>query len=112
MTHDADELGYFGSFGGRFMPEALVAALDELTVAWQDAMADPAFLEEFETILREYAGLPSPLYEARRLSDKVGVRILLKREDLNHTGAHKIRNVLGQARLTRRMCKKRVIADT
>jgi tryptophan synthase beta chain len=112
MTYDADELGYFGSFGGRFMPEALVAALDELNVAWQDAMADAAFVEEFDTILREYAGIPSPLYEARRLSDKVGVRILLKREDLNHTGAHKIRNVLGQALLTRRMGKKRVIAET
>jgi tryptophan synthase beta chain len=112
MTYDADELGYFGSFGGRFMPEALVAALDELTVAWQEAMADASFVEEFDAILREYAGIPSPLYEARRLSDKVGVRILLKREDLNHTGAHKIRNVLGQALLTRRMGKKRVIAET
>jgi tryptophan synthase beta chain len=112
MTYDADELGYFGSFGGRFMPEALVAALDELTVAWQEAMADGSFVEEFDAILREYAGIPSPLYEARRLSDKVGVRILLKREDLNHTGAHKIRNVLGQALLTRRMGKKRVIAET
>jgi tryptophan synthase beta chain len=112
MTYDADELGYFGTFGGRFMPEALVAALDELTAAWQEAMADATFLEEFDTILREYAGVPSPLYEARRLSDKVGVRILLKREDLNHTGAHKIRNVLGQALLTRRMGKKRVIAET
>jgi tryptophan synthase beta chain len=112
MTYDADELGYFGGFGGRFMPEALVAALDELTAAWQDAMADQAFVAEFEAILREYAGIPSPLYEAQRLSEKVGVRILLKREDLNHTGAHKIRNVLGQALLTRRMGKKRVIAET
>ncbi len=108
----ADERGFFGDFGGRFMPEALVAALDELTVAWQDAMADPAFVQEFDTILREYAGIPSPLYEARRLSDKVGATILLKREDLNHTGAHKIRNVLGQALLTRRMGKTRVIAET
>ena len=94
------------------MPEALVAALDELTVAWQDAMADPAFVAEFDTILREYGGLPSPLYHAERLSEKVGARILLKREDLNHTGAHKIRNVLGQALLTRRMGKTRVIAET
>ncbi|MGH3361744.1 MAG: tryptophan synthase subunit beta [Nocardioides sp.] len=112
----ADERGYFGNgdirWGGRFMPEALVAALDELTEAWQDAMADPRFTAEFDAILREYAGMPSPLYLAERLSEKVGARILLKREDLNHTGAHKIRNVLGQALLTKRMGKKRVIAET
>jgi tryptophan synthase beta chain len=108
----ADDLGFFGDFGGRFMPEALVAALDELTTAWQEAMADPVFVHEFDTILRNYAGVPSPLYEAERLSDKVGTRILLKREDLNHTGAHKIRNVLGQALLTRRMGKSRVIAES
>ncbi len=111
-AYDADERGWFGDFGGRFMPEALIAALDELTEAWQDAMADPAFRAEFDAILREYAGIPSPLYEAQRLSEKVGARILLKREDLNHTGAHKIRNVLGQALLTRRMGKTRVIAET
>ncbi|MCD4526378.1 tryptophan synthase subunit beta [Nocardioides sp. cx-173] len=110
--YDADDRGWFGDFGGRFMPEALVAALDELTEAWQGAMADPAFVASFEEICREYAGTPSRLYEARRLSDKVGARILLKREDLNHTGAHKIRNVLGQALLTQRMGKKRVIAET
>ena len=94
------------------MPEALVAALDELTVAWHDAMADPEFTGAFQAILHDYAGLPSPLYEAERLSAKVGARILLKREDLAHTGAHKIRNVLGQALLTRRMGKTRVIAET
>ena len=109
---DADEIGFFGDFGGRFMPEALVAALDELTVAWQEAMADPGFVAEFDAIQREYAGTPSRLYEASRLSEQVGVRVLLKREDLNHTGAHKIRNVLGQALLTRRMGKTRVIAET
>ncbi len=110
--YDADELGYFGDFGGRFMPEALVAALDELTVAWQGAMGDPDFVASFEKILREYAGVPSLLYDAERLSELVGTRILLKREDLNHTGAHKIRNVLGQALLTKRMGKTRVIAET
>jgi tryptophan synthase beta chain len=112
---DADERGWFGGesgWGGRFMPEALVRALDELTGAWQEAMADPSFSEEFATICRDYAGLPSPLYEATRLSERVGCRVLLKREDLNHTGAHKIRNVLGQALLTRRMGKARVIAET
>ncbi|CUR54057.1 Tryptophan synthase beta chain [metagenome] len=111
-SYDADELGYFGDFGGRFMPEALVAALDELTEAWQGAMADPEFVASFDKILREYAGTPSSLYEAERLSAQVGTRILLKREDLNHTGAHKIRNVLGQALLTKRMGKTRVIAET
>jgi tryptophan synthase beta chain len=114
--YDADERGWFGGpehgWGGRFMPEALVAALDELTVAWHEAMADPTFTAAFDKILREYAGIPSPLYEASRLSEKVGARILLKREDLNHTGAHKIRNVLGQALLTKRMGKTRVIAET
>jgi tryptophan synthase beta chain len=110
---DADQYGWFGDFGGRFMPEALVAALDELDVAWREAMADPAFRTEFDTILREYAGVPSLLYDATRLTREVGgARILLKREDLNHTGAHKIRNVLGQALLTKRMGKQRVIAET
>ncbi|CAN5318852.1 tryptophan synthase subunit beta [soil metagenome] len=111
-TYDADEQGWFGDFGGRFMPEALVAALDELTEAWHGAMADPSFRAEFDAILREYANVPSPLYYAERLSRQAGVRILLKREDLNHTGAHKIRNVLGQALLTKRMGKQRVIAET
>ncbi|HET6295644.1 MAG TPA: tryptophan synthase subunit beta [Kribbella sp.] len=107
-----DQLGHFGRFGGRFMPEALIAPLDELTRAWQEAMADKAFTDEFERMLREYAGTPSLLYDATRLSDLLGARILLKREDLNHTGAHKIRNVLGQALLTKRMGKTRVIAET
>jgi tryptophan synthase beta chain len=114
---EADDKGWFGppatGFGGRFMPEALVAALDELTAAWQDAMADPAFLADFDAILRAYAAVPSMLYDATRLTEHLGgARILLKREDLNHTGAHKIRNVLGQALLTKRMGKQRVIAET
>ncbi len=107
-----DATGHFGQFGGRFMPEALVAALDELEVAWRDAMADPTFTDELDRMLREYAGTPSLLYEATKLSEVAGARILLKREDLNHTGAHKIRNVLGQALLTKRMGKSRVIAET
>jgi tryptophan synthase beta chain len=112
VDYAADGRGFFGDFGGRFMPEALVAALDELTEAWHSAMADPSFTDAFATILREYAGVPSRLYEAQRLSELVGARILLKREDLNHTGAHKIRNVMGQALLTKRMGKSRVIAET
>ncbi len=107
-----DASGHFGDFGGRFMPEALMAALDELTAAWQDAMADAAFVAEFQRLLRQYAGVPSLLYDATKLSEVAGARILLKREDLNHTGAHKIRNVLGQALLTRRMGKSRMIAET
>jgi len=115
-AYDADEHGWFGEaglrFGGRFMPEALVAALDELDTAWGKALADPAFGTELAAMLHDYAGTPSKLYEATRLSERAGARILLKREDLLHTGAHKIRNVLGQALLTRRMGKKRVIAET
>src|SRR5262245_28561186 len=108
----ADSEGHFGRFGGRFMPEALVGPLDELTLAWRDAMADKGFLFELDRMRRDYAGLPSLLYDATRLSEHTGARLLLKREDLNHTGAHKIRNVLGQALLTKRMGKRRVIAET
>jgi tryptophan synthase beta chain len=107
-----DSAGHFGRFGGRFVPEALVAALDELDAAHRAAMADESFRAEFAALLRDYAGTPSLLYAAERFSAKVGARVLLKREDLNHTGAHKVRNVLGQALLTRRMGKRRVIAET
>ncbi|MFD6567425.1 tryptophan synthase subunit beta [Micromonospora profundi] len=107
-----DSAGHFGRFGGRFVPEALVAALDELDGAWRTAITDESFRAEFGALLRDYAGTPSLLYEARRFSAKVGARVLLKREDLNHTGAHKVRNVLGQALLTKRMGKTRVIAET
>ncbi|HEX4190442.1 MAG TPA: tryptophan synthase subunit beta [Marmoricola sp.] len=112
-----DELGRFGEpggvqWGGRFMPEALIAELDELTAVWTAAMADEEFLAEFNRMLHEYAGVPSLLYDATRLSAVAGARILLKREDLNHTGAHKIRNVLGQALLAKRMGKTRMIAET
>ncbi|MDQ6642367.1 MAG: tryptophan synthase subunit beta, partial [Actinomycetota bacterium] len=110
--HGPDPTGHFGQFGGRFMPEALIAALDELEAAWREAMDDDEFTGEFQKMLREYAGVPSLLYDATRLSEKVGARMLLKREDLLHTGAHKIRNVLGQALLTKRMGKTRVIAET
>jgi tryptophan synthase beta chain len=111
-TERPDARGHFGRFGGRFMPEALIAPLDELERVWRDAMADETFVAEYDRLKREYAGLPSLLYDAKRLSEHVGARVLLKREDLNHTGAHKIRNVLGQALLTARMGKKRVIAET
>ncbi|GIH05002.1 tryptophan synthase beta chain [Rhizocola hellebori] len=107
-----DDTGHFGPFGGRFVPEALISALDELDAHYRKAMTDPEFMGEFEGMLRDYAGTPSMLYEAKRLSAHAGARILLKREDLNHTGAHKVRNVLGQALLTKRMGKPRVIAET
>ncbi|HET7406632.1 MAG TPA: tryptophan synthase subunit beta [Mycobacteriales bacterium] len=115
MTHAAlpDAAGHFGPFGGRFVPEALVAALDELTAAFETAWVDAAFRAELAHLEKTYTGRPSILTEAARLSEHAGgSRILLKREDLNHTGSHKINNVLGQALLTRRMGKTRVIAET
>ncbi|HVW79615.1 MAG TPA: tryptophan synthase subunit beta [Mycobacteriales bacterium] len=104
--------GRFGPYGGRYVPEALIAALDELDEIYAAARRDPEFRAEFERLLRDYAGRPSMLYDATRFSEAVGARVLLKREDLNHTGAHKINNVLGQALLTKRMGKPRVIAET
>ncbi len=108
-----DAAGRFGPFGGRYVPETLTHALDELIVEYEKAAADPAFHEELAWLYRHYVGRPSPLYHARRLSERLGgSQIYLKREDLNHTGAHKINNTLGQALLTRRMGKPRVIAET
>jgi tryptophan synthase beta chain len=109
---EPDGFGHFGPYGGRFVPEALIAALDQLDAAYRHAMTDEAFQGEFNRLLHDYAGCPSRLYEADRLSTEAHARILLKREDLNHTGAHKVRNVLGQALLTRQMGKRRVIAET
>ncbi|MGH3626812.1 MAG: tryptophan synthase subunit beta, partial [Sciscionella sp.] len=111
--HDVDENGHFGPYGGRFMPEALIAALDELSAVYDKARLDPEFTDEFARLLRDYAGRPSLLTEAPRFARYCGgARIFLKREDLNHTGSHKINNVLGQALLTKRMGKQRVIAET
>jgi tryptophan synthase beta chain len=108
-----DGTGHFGRYGGRFAPEALMSALDELTQAYAGAQADPAFAAELGALLASYAGRPTPVTEARRLGAEAGgCRVLLKREDLAHTGSHKINNVLGQALLTRRMGKSRVIAET
>jgi tryptophan synthase beta chain len=108
-----DGLGHFGQFGGRFVPEALMAALDELTAAYDEARRDPEFIDELDGLLASYAGRPTPVTVAHRLSERIGgARLLLKREDLAHTGSHKINNVLGQCLLTRRMGKTRVIAET
>ena len=109
---DPNEEGRFGEFGGRFVPETLIPACEELEIAFRDAWADPAFVSEFHRILADYGGRPSPLTECYRLSEQLGVRILLKREDLNHTGSHKINNVIGQALLARRMGKSRLVAET
>jgi tryptophan synthase beta chain len=102
----------FGSYGGRFVPETLVAALDELSAAWATARQDDAFRTDLRGLLRDYAGRPTPLYLAQRLSERAGRSIYLKREDLAHTGAHKINNAIGQALLAQRMGKRRVIAET
>ncbi|HEX6964519.1 MAG TPA: tryptophan synthase subunit beta [Gemmatimonadaceae bacterium] len=102
----------FGIFGGKYVPETLVPALEELEQAFDDAMRDPAFVAELDGLLSTYVGRPSPLSDAPRLSERVGTPVYLKREDLNHTGAHKINNTLGQALLARRMGKRRIIAET
>jgi tryptophan synthase beta chain len=107
-----DSLGHFGRFGGRFVPEALIVALDELDAAFRTAQSDPTFQAELTHLLTTYTGRPSPLTECHRFGAAAGARVLLKREDLNHTGSHKINNVLGQALLAVRMGKRRVIAET
>jgi tryptophan synthase beta chain len=113
LTDLPDASGHFGPYGGIFVAETLMAALDELRVEYEKARTDPAFIAEFEHELKHYVGRPSPVYHARRLSEHLGgAQIYLKREDLNHTGAHKINNTIGQALLARRMGKKRVIAET
>ena len=106
------DLGRFGEFGGRFVPETLVPALEELELEFRRAWTSPEFREEYAQLLAQYAGRPTPVTECHRLSEHLGVRVLLKREDLTHTGSHKINNVLGQALLTQRMGKRRVIAET
>ena len=110
---DSNIIGHFGPYGGRFVPEALIAALDELTLAHEIALKDPEFQSELAELHRSYTGRPSIITEVPRFAQYAGgARILLKREDLNHTGSHKINNVLGQALLTKRMGKKRIIAET
>ncbi|WP_335342423.1 tryptophan synthase subunit beta [Polycladomyces zharkentensis] len=113
LETQVDQNGRYGRFGGRFVPETLMYALNELESAFREAIADPAFHEELRTLLEEYSGRPTPLTYAQRLTEYVGgARLFLKREDLNHTGAHKINNTLGQALLAKRMGKKKLIAET
>ncbi|MFW6079437.1 MAG: tryptophan synthase subunit beta [Gemmatimonadota bacterium] len=112
-TRSGEATGRFGEFGGRYVPETLVAALDELTRVYDAARGDEAFWREFDALAADYVGRPTALYRAERLGEAIGgVRVYLKREDLNHTGAHKINNTLGQALLARRMGKRRIIAET
>ncbi len=112
-TSQPDSTGHFGPYGGRFVPEVLMAPLEELEHAYREASVDPAFQAELADLLKNYAGRPTPLYHARRLSETLGgAKIYIKREDLLHTGAHKINNCLGQALLARRMGKQRIIAET
>ena len=113
MSTQPDAGGHFGTYGGRYVPEVLMSPLEALEQAFNEAREDPAFQAELDDLLRNYAGRPTPLYYARRLTEKLGgARIYLKREDLLHTGAHKINNCLGQALVARRMGKKRIIAET
>ncbi len=108
-----DRLGYFGAYGGQFVPETLMAALEELIATWEKARKSRAFASELAALQRDYSGRPTPLYHAKRLSEAWrGPKVLLKREDLNHTAAHKINNTLGQGLLARIMGKKRLIAET
>jgi len=109
---DPDERGRFGSFGGRFVPEALIPACLELEAAFIDAWGDPDFVAQYRQVLREFAGRPTPVTPLRRLSQRLGISVFAKREDLAHTGSHKINNVIGQTLLTQRMGKRRVIAET
>ena len=112
-VHDPDARGHWGPYGGRLVPEALMAVIEEVTAAYEKARSDQTFLDELDRLQKHYTGRPSPLYEATRLSEHAGgARLFLKREDLNHTGSHKINNVLGQALLAQKMGKKRVIAET
>jgi tryptophan synthase beta chain len=104
--------GRFGEFGGRYVPESLVPACEQLDAAFHKAWSEPAFRSELDRLLREYGGRPTPVFECRRLSERLGVRLLLKREDLNHTGSHKLNNVIGQALLAERMGKTRLVAET
>lgn len=110
--YEVDQKGYYGRFGGAFIPEVLYSNVQNLREAYLREMTDPGFRAEFDALLRDYVGRPSPLYLAKRLSERYGAKIYLKREDLNHTGAHKINNTVGQILLARRMGKTRIIAET
>ena len=112
MTYNINEKGYYGEFGGAYIPEMLYPNVEELRLKYLEVMAEPDFQTEFKALLKNYVGRPSPLYFAKRLSEKYNTKIYLKREDLNHTGAHKINNTIGQILMAQRLGKKRIIAET
>ena len=112
MNYQVDEKGYYGRFGGAYIPEILHKCVEDLQKTYLQVLESDSFKKEFRDLLRDYVGRPSPLYLAKRLSEKYGCRIFLKREDLNHTGAHKINNTIGQILLAQNMGKTRVIAET
>ena len=111
-TYQVDNEGFYGEFGGAYIPEILHRCVTELRESYLQVLESESFRQEFSSLLRDYVGRPSPLYLSRRLSEKYGCKIYLKREDLNHTGAHKINNAIGQVLLAKRMGKKRIIAET
>ena len=112
MNYNINENGYYGEFGGAYIPEMLYPNVEELRLNYLEIMSDPNFQNEFQSLLKDYVGRPSPLYFAKRLSDKYNSKIYLKREDLNHTGAHKVNNTIGQILMAQRLGKKRIIAET
>ena len=112
MSFLVNQDGYYGEFGGAYVPEILHKCVEELQNTYLKVLQSEDFKQEFDQLLRDYVGRPSPLYYARRLSEKYGCKLYLKREDLNHTGAHKINNTIGQILLARRMGKHRIIAET
>ncbi len=112
MTYNVDEKGYYGEFGGAYIPEMLYPNVENLRQNYLKIMAEPSFKEEFNQLLKDYVGRPSPLYFAKRLSKKHNTKVYLKREDLNHTGAHKVNNTIGQILMAKRLGKKRIIAET
>ena len=112
MTYHANEKGYYGQFGGAFIPEMLYPNTEELRQNYLQIMEEPSFINEFRALLKDYVGRPTPLYFAKRLSDKYKTKIYLKREDLCHTGAHKVNNTIGQILMAKRLGKTRIIAET
>src|SRR5690625_2942266 len=112
MKYTIDEKGFYGEFGGAYIPEMLYSNIEELQNSYQGIMNEPDFKNQFHQLLRDYVGRPSPLFYASRLSEKYGTKIYLKREDLNHTGAHKINNTIGQILLAKKLGKTRIIAET
>ena len=111
-SYNVDEKGYYGEFGGAYIPEMLYPNVEELRQQYLTITAEPEFKKEFDQLLKDYVGRPSPLYLAKRLSEKYGTKIYLKREDLNHTGAHKINNTIGQILVAKKLGKNRIIAET